>query len=259
MAELVFKIDTVGPDPAYQDGDCICAFNDERIQTVHLRHICNVRKFGFNSNGDRPISLAKTYLENTCKYLFQRISRTEVRRTEIVTGNQVVIDHVSKLIDGQLQHIHVAEYLRRQKRNPNHVIFSNRAGKEYWYAGTVTPRLNIMWDEIELQTPERRRDPKYKVFPASNRELAAYLFVSVDDFTFSREGVLVSSVLNEKEEILLKMRRIKSDWRLKILDQIAETEANILDKTKKIDKRSHCRCVGSPLRDKVLDIDIGVV
>jgi len=26
MAELVFKIDTKGPDPQYQDGDCLCAF-----------------------------------------------------------------------------------------------------------------------------------------------------------------------------------------------------------------------------------------
>ena len=49
--ELLLKVGSNGPDPEYQDGDVVCAFNERRILCCHAEMICHVQKVELNSEG----------------------------------------------------------------------------------------------------------------------------------------------------------------------------------------------------------------
>src|SRR5687768_2274240 len=85
---LQLKIGTVGPDPAYQDGDIICAFNRRRCRCVHAQHICHPWKATPNAHGLLALStVVHDYFEKTHQYRFERVSRLEVLRTNLITLN----------------------------------------------------------------------------------------------------------------------------------------------------------------------------
>lgn len=191
MAELVLKVGTVGPDPAYQDGDIIEAFNRRRIRSVHAEHICHLKNFGFTSDGLRPISLAQTFFEETYQYKFERVSQDEVRRTDLTTLDTEIFGSTP---NPNGEHIFVELYLARRKSHPKHRIFGT-PGNEYWFGGrknTSHAALDQVWQAIEAQTIER--EVNYTKWPLSLEERKAYLAITVDDFTDAESIELTTPV-----------------------------------------------------------------
>ncbi|HAA73291.1 MAG TPA: hypothetical protein DCE55_29385 [Planctomycetaceae bacterium] len=249
MAEFAIKIGDQGDgsrEDLYKDGDVLAAFSDERICCVHAEMICDVRKFGMNSAGLRPDSLAKTYLSKTAKYMFERVSKTEVRRTTLATGDKVLFDDVPKMVDGKMQHMFVEEFLRRRVKSDKHLIFGKTLLEAVWFGGGSTPdNIAEVWDEIENLTAKRRDDPECKIWPAGQQDLKSHLFVETVNFT-SEEANNVTSpqnqIINEGQEDerteMVRKRVIKAQWDLdEVLDHIKETKTAIRDRNKTIDHR----------------------
>ena len=91
--ELLLKVGSNGPDPEYQDGDVVCAFNERRILCCHAEMICHVQKVELNSEGLNPEDcLTRWMLEQFSQFKFERVSDTEVKRTNTLTGSSDIID-----------------------------------------------------------------------------------------------------------------------------------------------------------------------
>lgn len=180
MAELLLKIGTVGPDPAYQDGDIVVAQNDRRISQVHLEHHCHVNNFGFTNDGRRPAdTLAQKFREATHQYKFERISSDTVLRTDLLTLKS---DELGEKDNENGEHIYVAQFIARQLNSPHHGIFGE-PGKEVWYGGTVDYSKKILddfWPLVEEELKIRKDD--YSFWPFSDHELKHFLALKTDDF-----------------------------------------------------------------------------
>lgn len=192
MAELMLKIGDhpSGLDEHYKDGDIVCAFSNRRIRSVHAEHICRLDNFGFNKDGLRPSSLASKFYEAVYQYKFERISKTEIRRTDLVTLEQEIFSHIPN-VNGE--YIHLESYLARRIAHPNHKIFGTQKGKEYWYGGKVSSNhttLDKVWSAIETDTAERAIN--YTKWPLTPAEKRIFLGVGVDDFDIAEEDRLVN-------------------------------------------------------------------
>lgn len=240
MAELMLKIkrDAI-PDPAYQDGDIMCALNDRRILDVHTQHVCSKRLAGFNSEGLRPAnSLTAAYLESVMQYKFERISRNEVRRVNLWTAEETVLSNTPNHSN---EHIDVALYLSRRRSHSEHLIFGVR-GSEFWYGGYTNAslsRLSTVWDTIESRTPHKRAS--YTRWPFTANELKNYLILSVPDFTDLEGSILTSPVLDESdltklESVIVKRRKRYIAW--KDLADSSIVVDDILNRNKTVDIRS---------------------
>jgi hypothetical protein len=188
MAELLLKI---GDGANYEDGDILCAFNDRRIQLVHAEHICRVGKAGTqNGNRLRPNdSLTRMFLEKTRQYRFERISRAEVKRVTIATGQQATFGPMAAAGG---EHMHVQEHVDRLLRHPRHAVFGE-PGREIWYGGRTRhthDALDAIWSEIEERTEYRRAD--HRRWPAGEQDLVSHLLITVDDFSDADAAELVA-------------------------------------------------------------------
>lgn len=89
MAELLIKVDD---GAGYLDGDCLCAFNNRRIDCVHAQRLCHIDGAGFTASGLRPTgSVAQDYLNATRQYRFERVSTYTIERVTIATGVRQVL------------------------------------------------------------------------------------------------------------------------------------------------------------------------
>lgn len=180
MAELLLKVAReLRPDPAYRDGDVMLAVNDRRIKQVHAQHLCHYKHVGFNSDGLRPVgSLPELYAENVWEYRFNRVSKTEVMRTELATSKQSMVEGIDAVA-----------YVRRATQASNHMIFGT-TGNEYWFGGRKRPArtadLSIVWAGIEAKTPYREEN--FTRWPFSDYELKGWLAIAVDDFDDRTRG-----------------------------------------------------------------------
>lgn len=233
MAELVLKIGTVGPDPAYQDGDIVEAFNEHRILSAHAQNFCRPALAGFTPDGLRPTgSLLEALLSRINVYKFERISRTGVVRTDIRGGTQDLLSPEA---------LDVREFITRRLKHPAHVIFGT-PGREVWYGKSRyfdVATIASIWDVIEAQTPERRIN--YQKMGHSDLVLKHYLVLTVDDFDGVVGGHLlqpVRQITNEGTEqqtaVLTKRRQSYVDWRS--LD-LGETVKRIENRNIVIDTR----------------------
>lgn len=225
MAELLLKVGTVGPDPLYQDGDIVCAFNQKRIKHVHAQHICHIKNFGFNIFKLRAAdTLAKVYHEKIYKYKFERISAREIRRTNLDTLEEEIFSNVP---NSKGEYIHVKDFINHQKRSNNHKIFGT-AGNEFWYGGTRTPTdsaLIDIWTEIESRTAYR--EINFPNWPLSKTELKNFRAIKVDDFDDVEAGVLVSAETSGKDDeiVIVKKRKHFVSWRtLPSLTSVSDIE-----------------------------------
>lgn len=85
-AQLVLK---TRPGANYEDGDIVSAYSRRRIRHVNAQLICCVR----DGDGKKPAgrlrdgTLLETYLAATQTYKWERVSRTEVKRTNLRTAS----------------------------------------------------------------------------------------------------------------------------------------------------------------------------
>lgn len=89
MAEFALKI---GEGANYQDGDILCAFNRRFIRLRHADAICwprlNGSKVGGQLENTQPL-LEKWY-QRIAQYMWERVSKHEIRRTNLWTLDEVV-------------------------------------------------------------------------------------------------------------------------------------------------------------------------
>lgn len=232
MAEILLKI-TDGAN--YSDGDCLCAFNNRHIHCVHAQHICHLDAAGFQPNGLRPNgSLPQRFREKTSQYRFNRISETEVRRTEIATGVQEIFGPES---------IDVREFLKRRKKHHRHAIFGVE-GEEVWYGGRTDfsqVAVDAVWSEIESHSTNRRRNAEFGLWPMGRLDIRHHLAVRFADFTDDEAQGLVAPQLEldlngdpvldaDGREVVIAKRNINVDWRNELLDDLGVTEAQVLNR-----------------------------
>lgn len=231
MAELMLKVGDKPRAVDWKDGDVICALSDNRIQCCHAAHICfeknpATRKFAALTDDlllpDAHVS--RDFLEAVCRWRFERISSTEIDRVEISSGDRVRIDATPRLIDGQLQHMHVPRFIERRKAalagsNSTGLPMYGTAGSEVWYGGPqdYSPAaVSAVWDAIETKTPHRRTDAARQLWPAGRLDLQHHLLIRVDPFDEPVRHLLESAVIDEgaidPAARLVARRRFFVDW-----------------------------------------------
>lgn len=233
MAEIVLK---VKDSPTYKDGDILCAFSDRRISDVHVQHICHPKNHDFNSDGLRDRNtLLEIHLQNVMEFRFERVSKTEMKRYNLRTGE---VDLFSDKPDVNGERIDVPFYLKRRKGNARHKIFGS-LGSEIWYGGNARPTeesLDKVWVDIEDRTDDKKSN--YPLFPISETEKAHFLGLSVDPFDDLEGAVLVEEDTEEIDgEILnVQKRKHKVDYQAMAIIS-AGTQAHIQDMNVPVDVR----------------------
>lgn len=204
---------------SFKDGDIIHAFSKRQIRDVYAADICSVQYAGHNSDGLRiPGSLPDVYQSNTYKYRFDRLSDTQVLRTEIESGAEATLDMDAR------------HYVWRATQNPNHRIFGV-TGAEYWYGGpqyASWEALDVVWQAIEDQTAFKDLGQE---FPFTTAETSKYLPTSYNDMTDEKVAEYTAPLLDETDPdnpVVLEQRKHYIDWRsLRYVDEAAVEDPNI--------------------------------
>lgn len=214
MAELLLKVGTIGPDPRWQDGDVVCAWNSRMVSQRHLSIIAHPRLL---PPGRRAIdSHAFDYLGGVCRFRFERISATEVRRTD--TTGALPVEIFNNTANAQGERIDVGAYLARQLRHPNHAIFG-AAGTEIWFGGRrdyATSRLDAIWTKVEARSGLLKAD--HDQFPITETEKRHFLPITLDDFSDATMFALLARDVSDTMEdgadrLVVNQRRVSHvDW-----------------------------------------------
>lgn len=231
MAEILLK---VGDGAGYEDGDVLCAFNRRRTRCVHAERACHLDHAGKTKDGLRPQNcLARWLREHTHQYRFERVSRTEIERVTIATGERELFGPES---------IDVPLFVQRRLKHGNHAIFG-LAGREFWFGGTVTSthdRLDLVWQKITEQTSRLETEEEFTLWPMGRLDIRHHLAVRVVDFSEQEATAFTSPQYDldaegnpltdsQGEPIVIAKRNIKIDWRAHLLDDLQETARNVLD------------------------------
>ena len=183
--ELIVKVNSVGDDHTkYQDGDVVETFSKSRIELCHAEMICDHRKADFNLSGLRPAgSLAELFQALVSRYKFERVSTSEVQRTDLISGDVSVIGSTP---NENGEYIDVQLYLKRRIRSNTHKIFGE-IGAEVWYGGS-RPDVDrdIIWNVIETHSDNLRNT--HQSWPLSDLELMYFLPLAVSEDEAHGEG-----------------------------------------------------------------------
>lgn len=160
MAEILIKAgdQTGDASKAYRDGDVICAFNARHIRCVHAQHICHVHAAARNGDGlILPTEVVRDWFEATHGFRFDRVTRTRVRRTNLVTLETEDFNATPNA-DGKAMDVPL--FIARRKKKADHYLFGTD-GAETWYGGRKdfsNAKMDIVWNAIETKTPKREVD-----------------------------------------------------------------------------------------------------
>ena len=150
--ELIVKIKSNGANPRYQDGDVVDAMSLNRIYLAHAEMICHPNNFGFNTNGTRDSNtLLEKFQEATHTYKFERLNSNDVKRTNLLTGEEDILNTVPNA-DGEA--INVYQYIARRLTSPRHKIFGPTGG-EVWYGkmrNDAEVFIPVAWNHIETES-----------------------------------------------------------------------------------------------------------
>jgi hypothetical protein len=186
----------------YDDGDVLLAPNSRQIRSVHAQHICwsrrNGRKVGGMLGGTHP--LLELLFQRTRQYKFERVSWSEVRRTDQWTLAQ---DTIGPTPNTAGEYIKVDQHVSLLKAAGKQPLFGDE-GAEIWYGGKTRydgGALDIVWVEIESRTPHR--EAEYRDWPVTSAEKKEFLPIETDDFDDATAKELVSPLRHtEPVEIL---------------------------------------------------------
>lgn len=247
---LLLKVGTDAPDPRYQDGDIVCAFNRRRTRHCHAEVICNRRGAGFTSQGLRPSgSLAERYYQRTHQFKFERVSPTTVVRTNLWTGE---VDVIGPVPNDKGEQIDVAGYIARRRLSPGHKLFGVEGG-EVWYGGQQrfdTPTLDLVWTDIETHSPLREVD--HADWPLGLMEFRTHLAIRVNDFDDTEAQALVEPDTEpnpdpDEPSIILKARRRHVPWRSTLRGMSAQRIAKVENRALPVDVRAEVKHVRSQI------------
>ena len=123
--ELLVKVGSTGSSQLqYQDGDIVEAYSQSQIELSHAYRLCHNKTVDLDSvSGLRPVnSLPYLFAEVASKYKFERISQTEVRRTNYVTGE---LDTIGPTPNANGERINVSLYISRRTSRSSHGIYGS--------------------------------------------------------------------------------------------------------------------------------------
>lgn len=232
----------VGDHARYEDGDVLVAKNRRAIRFCHAQHICwprdgEGRKIGGMVGDTQPL-LEKLFCE-TYQYKWERVSETEIKRTNLVTLSEVVYGSTPVEDPDRPRHMihcHVAQHFAFRKRTKKMPLFGSPR-EEVEYGGRINAshaKLDNVWAEIEARTAER--EAEHVDWPFTPRELSRFLAISVDDFDDAEAGELMAPLMDETDPdnpVRVKRRKHSIAWR-GLRDVM---EADVLDFTKQVDMR----------------------
>ena len=156
--ELIVKVGNPdGPQTSYKDGDIIQTFSSDRILSSNAENICNVNNFPINSvTGLRENdSLFMKFLELKNTYKFERVNSNDVRRTDMITGEEDILNTTP---NDQGEYMNVFQFISRRLKSARHCIFGT-SGAEIWY-GKSRPSVDLdaIWNDIETHTSQLKQD-----------------------------------------------------------------------------------------------------
>ena len=170
--EIIVKIND-GPSPtSYKDGDVVQAIPMSNIYYCHAYHKCRVSNFGFTAGGMRIADpLLIKFLEKTRVYKFERLNSNDVKRTNLITGEEGVFNNIPN-DNGERLDVH--QCVSRWIRDDKHSIFISN-GLEYWYGKDrgVDVDIDSIWSDIETHTDFLQSDHIH--FPLSDIEKRRFL------------------------------------------------------------------------------------
>lgn len=202
MAELkIYPRDT---HPKLSNGDIVEYKTKEDIICRNTDKICSMKFADFNGDGLRKTnSHQQKYQETIYQYKFERVSTKEVKRTNLLTNESVIISNVPQLIDGKKQAMDVQSFLSRRKKNNYHRIFG-ASGAEVWYGGKITLTekkiADEVWPTITEKTGKLIQD-FYKSTPNPADKKKHLIICSTDSNKFRN---IINTGLEYKKNILHK-------------------------------------------------------
>ena len=216
MAELLIKINSNGPNPKFQDGDIVTSFNDRRILQVHTEHAARTNAHFKNNVLRDENSLFYVFCKETYEYIFERVSKYEVKRTSLIDGSAELFSNIPKHINGTLQYIDVPLFLARRLKYRRHAIFGN-TGAEFWFSGKrdfSMQKLESFWPNVEDRAKIKR--DQCTRWPLTHIEKKHFLGLGVDDFSDAKSSHLLKSITVEiLEDVFLttQARQCFCEWK----------------------------------------------
>lgn len=188
MPELVLKI---GDGANYEDGDVLAAFNRRRIRCCHAQMICWPRRNGAKLGGFLGSSepLLEFMLAKRSRYKFERVSRTEMRRTDQIAMKSEIL---SDTPNAKGERIDVELFVERRLHSRKLPLFGSE-GREIWYGGwtdSSAATVEVLWDEIERVTAFRRTE--HDRWPMGVEDLKVHFAIAVDEFDDAAADSLVA-------------------------------------------------------------------
>ena len=258
--ELIVK---VNDSASYKDGDVVDVKCLDSINFAHAENICNPRNFGFNTSGMRDRNtLLEKFLAATRTYKFERVNANDVRRTNLITGEQ---DILNKTANSDGEKIHADLFISRRLVNPRHKVFGSD-GSEVWYgklrAEALADFILPVWNIIESETDYLRSDHSIWSFSeiekrhfacinTSGRSYSGDSFTRVElsgDTVYTRKSSVLEELSDSDPEdyspdILAKRQWFVPYWDL--ATELGETVDNlrniniVCDCRKPMDEREH--------------------
>jgi|GEM_PF-5208525 len=251
MPEILIKIDDgVG----LKDGDVIAALNRRAVRCVHAQRLCHPWDGAINTDGYLvPGTHVESLFDVTHEYKIERISQTEIRRTNRLTGEIVVLSNTpieDPTRPGHMIACHVREFFAARKRHrarngaTKKPIFGSE-GAEVLYDGKIDlshAKLDLVWAAITQHTGRLESEQEFQLFPWGRDDIRSHLAVRTVDFTEAEaQGFVAPQIQRDAsgnpvldangDEIKIAERNITVDWRTAILGDLSVTEAQVLDKT----------------------------
>jgi len=211
---------TKGENPAYQDGDVVLAFNQDRILWTNAQNICGIENFSPNDiTGYYDDPLLCAYLENTAQHRYVRINTNEVERTYLQSEHKEII---STLPNENGESIKVDDVLNKKLRKQNHCVFGS-CGKEVWYSKDNRPiNVDAIWSAIEAYSDHKKSNNLSWPFTPTERRLflslsCAHLHhdsavecshkTAMEKVEPIVENILINPVSKETKRLIVKRRR----------------------------------------------------
>lgn len=212
----------IGNHGACKDGDILQGFTTVDAIRVELEHICHPRKAGGGVRAHRNSnSVAKDFEEMSYRYRFDRVSKHEVKRLEIDTGEEHIVGALPVEIDGKQQHIMVDQFVKRRLEHHGHRMYGE-PGSEFWFGGrmkrdyeTILKIRDHVYERLGKNIEDRGNAPEGPPWPVGLVERFSYLFFDVEELTKDRKEELARPIYDAfraEPEILYKRNHFV-DWR----------------------------------------------
>ena len=183
--EVIVKINDGPSETSCKDGDIIQAFTLDEIYYHHAQIKCNVKNFGFETDGSRtPDPLLIGFLEKTKTYKFERINSNYVKRTNLITNEETIL---GKTANENGERIDPYQYITRRLKNKNHLMFRAANGFAYWYGKSRSDiDIDAVWNIIETHSDYLKSE--HTNFPFSDIEKRYFAAINTSGRSYVGES-----------------------------------------------------------------------